>query len=68
MPQISAYLQSQEGNYIIKLFTKVVSVDTKLLRRCCDRMRYVLKQNDKKIVYANALTVAVTLIFQVIYT
>ena len=68
MPQISAYLQSQEGNYIIKLFTKLVSVDTKLLRRCCDRMRYVLKHNDKKIVYAYALTVAVTLIFQVIYT
>ena len=51
MPQISVYLQSQEGNYIIKLFTKLVSVDTKLLRRCCDRMRYVLKHNDKEIVF-----------------
>ena len=73
MPQISVYLQSQEGNYIIKLFTKLVSVDTKLFRRCCDRMRYVLKYNYKKIFfslccYAYALTVAVTLIFQVIYT
>lgn len=73
MPQISVYLQSQEGNYIIKLFTKLVSVDTKLLRRCCDRMRYVLKYNYEKIFfslccYAYALTVAVTLIFQVIYT
>ena len=51
MPQISVYLQSQEGNYIIKLFTKLVSVDTKLLRQCCDSMRYVLKHNDKKIFF-----------------
>ena len=51
MPQISVYLQSQEGNYIIKLFVKLVSVDTKLLRRCCDRMRHVLKHNDKKIFF-----------------
>ena len=52
MPEISVYLQSQEGtDYIIKLFIKLVSVDTKLLRRCCDRMRYVLKHNDKKIFF-----------------
>ena len=61
MPQISVCLYWQEGNYIIKLFTKLISVDTKLLRQCCDRMRYVLKHNDKKIVflccYAYALTV-----------
>ena len=46
MPQIRVCLHWQEGNYIIKLFTKLISVDTKLLRRCCDRMRYVLKHND----------------------
>lgn len=73
MPQISVCLHWQEGNYIIQLFTKPISVNTKLLRRCCDRMRYVLKHNAKKIFfflccYAYALTVAVTLIFQVIYT
>ena len=71
MLQISVCLHWQEGNYIIKLFTKLISVDTKLLRRCFDRMRYVLKHNDKKFFlccYAYALTVAVTLIFQVIYT
>ena len=51
MPQIIVYLQSQEGNYIIKLFVKLVSVDTKLLRRCCDTMRHVLKHNDKKIFF-----------------
>ena len=63
MPQIRVCLQ---------LFTKLISVDTKLLHRCCDRMRYVLKHNDNKFFflccYAYALTVAVTLIFQVIYT
>ena len=51
MSQISVYLQSLEVNYIIKLFTKLVSVDTKLLLRCCDRMRYVIKHNNKKIFF-----------------
>lgn len=52
MPQMGVFLHWQEGNYIIKLFTKPISVDTKLLRRCCDRMRYVLKHNDKKIFFS----------------
>ena len=51
MPQISVCLHWQEGNYIIQLLTKLISVNTKLLRRCCDRMRYVLKHNDKKIFF-----------------
>lgn len=50
MPQISVYLHSQEGNYIIKLFTKTNKCWHQVI--ACDRMRYVLKHNDKKIFFS----------------